>query len=112
MYTQYSCATMGWLVGVNLYGPFTAYTVYVHQCYCLFRSHLAISESKNDQLEKEVEILKQELLQVRQASNHSPFHCGQSNIIICTNVSPYRDPTTKFPTQKASGTAGRCCASE
>ena len=32
-------------------------------------SNLAISESKYDQLEKEVEILKQELLQARQAGN-------------------------------------------
>ena len=38
-------------------------------------SHLAISESKNDQLEKEVEILKQELLQARQAGNYSNALC-------------------------------------
>ena len=35
--------------------------------------NLAISESKNDQLEKEVEVLKQELLQARQAGNKSIY---------------------------------------
>jgi len=40
----------------------------------LVLSNLAISESKFDQLEKEVEILKQELLQARQAGMY-PCTC-------------------------------------
>ena len=55
-------------------------------------SHLAISESKNDQLEKEVEILKQELLQARQAGNCSNALCDILRSITHLSSSSYRKP--------------------
>jgi len=62
----------------------------------LVLSNLAISESKFDQLEKEVEILKQELLQARQAGRvfvvflqlfyHNVLICIMLHYTVCAMV--------------------------
>jgi len=51
----------------------------------LVLSNLAISESKFDQLEKEVEILKQELLQARQTGRVFVvlLHLFCHNVLVC-----------------------------
>lgn len=82
---------MGWYSWTIWINNFCIFTL-IYYLVFLFISHLAISESKNDQLEKEVEILKQELLQARQAGDNTHYAVINWNVITFPNSSPYKEP--------------------